>query len=253
MGIAALFRSGNVPIYRVVLFCDGLLHGVIKLDIIRGYDRDLAVLHVGHVADVLYYRGDVACDEIAALTVAYKQRCILARGNEMLRLVNTHDTQRIRALDAAQDLENRLEEISGLGIVKCNELSHDLSVGLGFKRIALRNKIIAQLNVVFDYAVMNDGYLAAQMRVGVYIIRLAVSGPSGMTDAHLAFDALAALNNVAENLEAALCLFYPELPVSGDDRYSGRVIAAVLKSFKPVKQYGSRLIASNKANYSAHN
>ena len=137
MGVAALFRGGDVPVYGVALLLDGLLHGVIEAYSVGGHHGHLAVLHVGDFPCVLDYRGRVACDEIAALAVADKQGSVLSRGDEMLRLIGADNAQRISALDAAQHSEHRLEHIIALGIVIRKKLGHDLGVGLGFELITV--------------------------------------------------------------------------------------------------------------------
>ena len=204
--ITALFGRGNIPVDRVVLFFDGLLHCIIKLHLIGGDDGYLAVLHIRNVARVLYYRGDVACYVVAALAVADKQRRILARGDEMLRLVNAQYAQRIRALDAAQHAEHRFKRIAALGIVERNELANHLGVGVGDELIAVGYKKIAQLDIVFDYAVVNNGDLAvaAEMGMGVDVVRLAVRCPACVADADRALDAFAALDHIPEHLQASL-------------------------------------------------
>ena len=206
MGIAALFSRGNIPVDRVVLFFDGLLHGIVKLHLVGGDDGYLAVLHIRNVARVLYYRGDIACYVVAALAVADKQRRILTRGDEMLRLVNAQYTQRIRALDAAQNAEHSLKRIAALGIVERNELAYHLGVGIGDEFIAVGYKKIAQLNIVFDYAVVNNGDLAvaAEMGMGIDVVRLAVRCPACVADADGALYAFAALYHIPEHLQAAL-------------------------------------------------
>ena len=83
------------------------------------------------------YCRHIAGNEIAALAVADEKRCILACGDEMLRLVYAQYAQRIRALDAAQNAEHGLERIAAFGIVKSDKLCHDLGIGLGSERIAL--------------------------------------------------------------------------------------------------------------------
>ena len=200
-------------------------------------------------------RRNVARYEVAALAVAYEQGRILSCGDEMLRLVGAEDAESVSALDAAQDSEHRLKAASALLVVVGDKLRHDLGVRLGAEHIALGAQEVPQLDIVFDYSVMHDGDLAvaAQMRVSVYIVRLAVGRPTGVPDADRTLDAFAAVYNVAQDLEPALGFFDLKLSFPGQHGDAGRVVASVLKPLKPVEQYGSRLLCAYKANYSAHN
>ncbi len=203
----------------------------------------------------MFYDGShVTCNEIAALAVTDEQRRILACSDEMLRLVDAQYAQRIRALYTAQHAEHSLERVAAFGIIKRDELSHDLGIGLGSEVIALRDEKIAKLDIVFDYAVVNYGDLTvtAQMRVSVNVVRLAVRRPACVSDADGTVDAFAALDHITQYLKAALGLFYSELFVIGYNCDAGRVIATVFQSLKSVKQYGYCLLASYEANYSAH-
>ena len=124
----------------------------------------------------------------------------------MLRLVNAQYAQRVSALDAAQNAEHRFKRIAALGIVERNELAYHLGVGIGDEFIAVGYKKIAQLNIVFDYAVVNNGDLAvaAEMGMGIDVVRLAVRCPACVADAYGALYAFAALYHIPEHLQAAL-------------------------------------------------
>ena len=89
--------------------------------------------------------------------------------------------------------------------------------------------------------------------MGVYIIRLTVSGPTSVADAERALNAFAALDDIAEHLEAALCLLDLKLMLGRDNGNACRVIASVLKSFQSLQEYGSCLFFAYEANDSAHN
>ena len=254
MGIAALFGGGDIPVDKMVLLLNRLLHAVIDLHAVFRHNCDLAVLHVGNVTGVLDYRRNIGGNEIAALTVAYEQRCILACCDEAIRAVGADDAQRICTLDAVQHLEHGVEYIAAPSVIVRYQLSDDLGVGLGAEFIALGDQKIAQLYIVFYNAVVYDGYLAvaAELRVSIYIVRLAVGRPAGVTDAESAFDALAALSYIAEYPQTPLCLFDLELMPWRDNGNARRVIASVLKPFQPLQQYGGCLFFSDEANDSAH-
>ena len=116
------------------------------------------------------------------------------------------------------------------------------------------DKEVLDLDVVFNDAVVNQRYFAllAGVGVGVYVVRLTVRRPAGVSHADKAVDTFAAVDHRAENLQAAFGFFDLQtrtLRQNGDAR---RVVAAVFKPLKPVQKYRCRLFAACKAYYSAH-
>ena len=182
-----------------MLLLNGLLHIVIHLNAVGSDNRNLAVFHIGDVACMLYYCRNIGGNKVAALTVAYEQGCVLACRNESVGAVGADDAERIRALKAVKCLKHGVKNIATLVVIVGKELGNDLGIGLGAEFIAATFEKIAQLDIVFDYTVVNDRHLTvtAQMRMGIYIVRLTVSCPTGVAYAECTLDALAALNYIA--------------------------------------------------------
>src|SRR6266700_2160625 len=63
-----------------------------------------------------------------------------------------------------------------------------LGIGLGSEFRALLLQLLAQLAEVLDDAVVHDRQPVGGMRMGVVLVRPAVSGPSGMADADHALE-----------------------------------------------------------------
>ena len=103
MLVAALFRGGDLPVDVMVLLFDGQLHRVIDLHAVAAQNGDLAVFHVHNVARVLDERRHVGGNKVLALAEADEQRCVLARGIDVVGIVRAEDAERIRALDPVQD------------------------------------------------------------------------------------------------------------------------------------------------------
>ena len=245
--VAALFRGGDLPVDVVVFLFDGQLHGVEELDAVAAEDGDLAVLHVDDVTGVFDQRRHVGGDEILALAEAEQQRRVLARGVDMIRIVRAEDAEGVRALDPVQDHVQSVRDRRDLGQAHAvfHELRDDLRVGLRGELHALLLQKFADLEIVFDDAVMDDGDLAVlgDVRVGVDIVRFAVGGPAGMADAERAGQLCAAVGLGDQVLQTALGLFDLQNAVLLHADARG-VIAPVLQTRKALQQNGRSLISA---------
>ena len=141
-----------------------------------------------------------------------------------------------------------------LVVVEFQQLRHDLGIGLGLEPDALTDQKFLDLDVVLDDAVVDDGELAVFTHVGVGVddIRRAVRRPAGVAKADAAFNVRAAMDLVAEDLQAADGLSHLQFLLRGNDGHARGVIPAVLKMRKPVQQDGRRLFLTNESNDSAH-
>ncbi len=114
------------------------------------------------------------------------------------------------------------------------------------------DQFVAELFVILDDAVVDHGQFAGAVcvRMGVFIVGNAVSGPARVTDA----DGGSWWLFVEQRLqigELADCFHDVEAPVL-DDCQSGRVIAAIFQAPQLRKQYGSSLERAQVTNDSAH-
>ena len=236
--VAALFRGGDLPVDVVVFLFDGQLHGVEELDAVAAEDGDLAVLHVDDVTGVFDQRRHVGGDEILALAEAEQQRRVLARGVDMIRIVRAEDAEGVRALDPVQDHVQSVRDRRDLGQAHAvfHELRDDLRVGLRGKLHALLLQKFADLEIVFDDAVMDDGDLAVlgDVRVGVDIVRFAVGRPAGVPDAGSAVQQRAVFRHRGKIFKPALALCNVQHAVFCHADACG-VIAPVLQPRKPLQ------------------
>ena len=237
-----------------MLFLNGDLHGVQNGDAVTGQNGDLAVFHVADLAGVLDEGSHVGGDIAAAVAVAEQKRRVLARCDDAVGAIRTEHPKRIRALDAAQHPAHRLKKVVTFVVVELQKLRDDLCVRFRLEVYALIDEKFLDLHIVLDDAVVDDGEFPARadVRVGVDLARCAVCRPAGMSHADAALEIRAAVNGVAEHLKPPLRLAHLQFMLRRDDRNAGRVIPAVFKSCKPVKQDGSRLFAAHKSNNSTH-
>src|SRR5262245_15266252 len=131
-------------------------------------------------------------------------------------------------------------------------MGHDLGVGLGGKVVSHTHELGFQLEVVFEDAIVNDGYPsgAVTVRVGVVISRPPMGRPPRMaqTDGALhglgLHKSLQAIHSTRAptNFEAGCCL----------DDQPRRVVASVLEPSKSVQQYADSVPRAKVTNDSAH-
>ena len=217
-------------------------------------DGDLAVVQIRHVAGVRDQRGDVRGDEATALAIAQQQRRILARGNKPIRLVRADHAEGIGALDAVKQAVHGVEDVAAVVEVIFQQLGDDLRVGVRAEAHALCQQKFLDLQIVFDDAVMDDGHAAvlADVGMGVDVVRLAVRGPAGVPQADAALDGPAALDQVAQHLQAALGFLHLQHVLRRNDGNARRVVPAIFQPCQPVQQDGRGLFCANITNNTAH-
>ncbi|SCJ17615.1 Uncharacterised protein [uncultured Flavonifractor sp.] len=251
--IAALLRSGDLPVHVVLLLVHRLEVGVvIDLDAVGGEYGNLPVVQIVDLTGVLDDGGHVAGQEVEALPQAQNQGAVLPGGDEPVGTVGADDAQGIGAVDAVEHLGQSLQNVAP--VVVLQQLGHHLGVGLGDELHALGLEELLNLHVVLDDAVVDHRDVAAlaDLGVGVDVGGCSVGGPAGVAQAHGAVDGRAAVHHVGEHLEPALGLGHLE-PLAfrphGDAR---RVIAPVLQTAQAVQQNGRRLFSSNISYNTAH-
>jgi hypothetical protein len=253
VGVAALFRGGDVPVDEGVLLFHRFAQGIEDLDGFLGDEGHLAVLHVGDLAGVLDDGGGVGRHKVAALAVTQKQGGVLAGGDEAAGIVAAQDDQRVGALDAVQHLEHGVHDVVGLEIVVLDELDDHLGIGLGLEHHALGDKEFLQLHIVFDYAVVHQRHLAvlAHVGVGVELVGHAVGGPAGVADAGEAVEIRAVMGLFTEIFYLSGGFDHFDL-VFVDHRHAGGIVAPVFKLFQSVQQQRGRLFGACISDYSTH-
>ena len=150
-------------------------------DAVRGYDGDVPV--VGEL-DVtrLGQEGDrIRGDEALALADTDHERALPPRPDDQVGVVAVDDHEGEVAFELPVREPHGLGEIAV--VVALDQVRNRLGVGLGREAVALLDQGRAQLAVVLDDAVENDGYLALVTtgeRVCVLDHDLAVRGPARM-------------------------------------------------------------------------
>jgi hypothetical protein len=134
---------------------------------------------------------------------------------------------------AAHGLEERLTAVAG----HVHEVGDNLGVGVAAKLAAQGPQLGLELDVVFDDAIVHDGDVPRDVRVGVVFARLAVGGPARVADARRAVDGRTR-EGVAEGRELARGAQDVKVRHAIVHGHAGAVIAAVLQPPKALQQDG---------------
>ena len=150
MGVAALFRGGNVPVDVAVSLFDGVHLIVEEADALRRQNGDLPVLHIDDIAGMGDNGRHVRGNEVLSLSAADNEGAVLPGGDEGVWIVGADDTESIGAFDAAQNPAHSLQHVMALVIVELQQLGHHLRVGVRLECHAVAQKLLLDLHIVFD-------------------------------------------------------------------------------------------------------
>ena len=218
------------------------------LDAVRGQFGDVAVFQVNHVARHLEQGRGIGGGVVAGIGNAEQQGRTLAGDNDLAGLLLVDDGDREGADQAAAgDLHGR-EQI-GLVLQRgLDQVGDAFGVGIGGEDVAQRAQFAAQAFVILDDAVMDDGDIARDMRVGVLFARHAVCRPARVGDAsdgryagRRRFE-FGDTTGRADALDGAVA----------DDGQAGRVITPIFELLQAFDQYGNNVVAGGGCDDSTH-
>ena len=159
--------------------------------------RHLAAFEEDHPPGLFEDRRDVRGDELLALAQADGDaaRVADAHRHQSIRLALAHDDDGVRALQTADRPPRRLGHVAVRAVVgEARDQLHDhFGVGVGLELDAFRRQFLAQFQVVFDNAVVDDDEIAVHADVGMGVVfgGRAVRRPARMPDADLPADRVA--------------------------------------------------------------
>ena len=227
--------------------------------VIIGRDRDGAVLaELDGVLGVGDEGGDVRTKEHAVLPDPDDQRGVAATGDDEPRCVNVGEQDGERTFQAAQDGERGGLDVPGvlaLVVFDGEQVGGDLGVRVGDQLDAAGLELVAQGGEVLDDAVVDDGGLAVEgeVRVRVDVVRAAVGGPAGVSQAGVAGQGVATndVDAFDEVAELALGFFYADTfcVIDGD---TGGIVSPVLHPPQCIEPDFQGLLLSYVSNDCAH-
>ena len=113
--------------------------------------------------------------------------------------------------------------------MELQQLGHHLRVCIRLEHNAVAQKLLLDLHIVFNDAVMHqrDPAILTDMGMGVNIIGFAVGSPAGMADAQRPFHIGAAVDHVGKHLKSALGLAYLKALGLRPHRHTGGIVPPV--------------------------
>ncbi len=160
--------------------------------------------------------------------------------------------QRIGAFELGHRGAHGLEQIFLRGEVEVHAMRDHLGVGFRGERVAGLLQLVAQLFVIFDDPVVDDGQaIVRDVRVRVALGRHAVRGPARVRDADLAVRGIR-LDGVLEHLDLADRAQALELGGAVEHGDAGGVVAAVFEPAQSLHQDGDDVALSDGSDDAAH-
>ena len=256
VGVTALFGHAQVPIDVGDLGLDDIAGLVGVLDARRRKLGKLTVLEHHDIAGGVDECDDVGGNVGAGLAHADHNRRVLAGHGDHAGLVGAHGGQTIGAYHVGASLAHGGHQVVRLGIGLFDQMREDLRIGLALKVMAAALQLLAQLGEVLDNAVVDDGDATVAAGVGMSVNdgRLAVGGPTGVTDTAGCVDIdIGKLALQTHNLtHAADDVEVRRGTLAHLERDARGVIAAILHALKACDQDVLCNIRSGVADNSAH-
>ena len=251
MRIAFLVCRALRPFYGFWRFFNAPSVRIEKFRPIRRKVRRFSLSEAHETARVGQKRGNIRGDIRAVGCICGNEWAVAARCVDLIRTVAEYYPEGIRAAKTFGGAAYRRKRIVRLAVIHINEVRRAFCIRVACKCIPCGGKLCAQLKVILDYSVVNEHKVCGGLRVGVCFARRSVSRPARVTDAAAPFDAAHFIDRFGKPA-------YTSDPSDGNDaavardRDTRRVVAAVFKRRKPLKQNARSIPFSCVAYYSAH-
>ena len=190
---------------------------------------DVAFFEEHETARHRQQRRDVRGHEVLVDAETHDHRTTFAREDDALGLGFTDDRQRIGAFELGHRGTHGLEQVLLRGEVEVHAMRDHFGVGFRRERVAGLLELVAQLFVILDDAVVDDGQATQRdVRVRVAFRRHAVRGPARVRDADLAVRGVR-FDRFLEHLDLADRAQSLELGGAVEYGDAGGVVAAVFE------------------------
>ena len=195
----------------------------------------------------------IRCDHVEAFTDANYQRGVLSVCHQHIRLILCNQAQGKSSFHLANCLVQGFLQVVALFVVLADKLSSYLCVCFAFEVNSFFKEFALQFQVVLNQSVVDQGYAACLvlMRMGIQGRWCTVGCPSGVADAHVSSQLLAA--------DQSFQIFYFSYMLSYSNAIlvyycdAGRVISPVLQFFQSFDNNVLWFCTSYEAYDAAHN
>jgi hypothetical protein len=254
VAVGAEFGCAGVHVHGVHFAVHVLAAGVHDPDARELQVDDVAVFQVDDLVGGAGQGQRVGGQEVLVLAHAHHQRRALARAHDAVRFVAAEHGDGVGAMQAAHGILHGFEQVAGIQVV--DQVRDDFGVGLAFEDVARGLEFGAQLIVVLDDAIVDQGnarFVVAQareVRMGVVGGGHAMGGPAGVGDAGEALQLV--LRDLFGQFGHALRAARAAQVAVGVDGDAAGIVAAVFQALQAFDQDRGDVALGDGANNAAH-
>ena len=209
--ITAFFGSADVPVGREVLLLHRMAESVVYVDLIRAQHSDLALFQHRIIEGIAQQSGNVAGEKVFSGAVTDYQRAFLAHGEDLPGKIFEQDGEPVAAAHLLQRPQDGVQRFAVIVVVQ--QLYQHLGVCFAAEFIASFHKVLLELGVVFNDAVVHQADARGAMGMAVYVAGGAVRSPACVPDAAVRGHGRHAVQFFCQNGQPALCFDDPDLIV----------------------------------------
>src|SRR5215469_339762 len=247
-----LFRHDRVPRNLRRRTVDRLTFEVAETNALWGQNSHLAITEKEDAARMLQNGRNIARHEEFTIAQTHHDWGPQPSGHDLVRIFCGNRHQSVGTCHRLDGLPNRFLEWRVLREFFDN-VGDDFGVRLGDKFVAISEKLLFQLDVIFDDTVVhhNDLAGAVPVRMRVFLGGTAVRGPSRVADS---IDALngSGSDRFFKIAEFAWCTPNLEFSVVAYNGDASGIISAVFEALQPIQDQRNDTFGANVADNSAH-
>ncbi len=201
---------------------------------------------------------DVGGQELLVLADADDERAVAARAYQQIGLFAADDGDGVGAVDPLQGQPRRqFEVVPRLNeVVVFDQVRKHFGIRLGAEAVTAQFQFAAQLSVVLDDAVVNDGQHARAVGMGmrVGVVGASMRGPARVADAERAFHEAVIVDGCHQVGELSCLAQHFQRAVFVQDGNARRIVTTIFQFTQAIKQYGSSIgpFGADVANDTAH-
>ena len=250
--VAGLLGHDRIPQDALRRFGDRPAEEIGERHARGGDDRHLLVAEEDDVARVAQNRGNVRRDEEFAVAQADDDRRPVPDGDDFFGIVGRDEHQREQAAHQQERPAHGVLEAVVFHLA-LDQVRDDFGIGLGDERVALPLKLLLQIEIVLDDAVVNDDDLARAVAVRVRVLfgGPAVRRPPRMADAVVAGDRVQAVMT-SSSRDSLPALRRKSMIAVVHHGHARRVVAAVFEPPQSVDEDRDDFLRSDVADNPAH-
>ena len=159
-----------IPLNDLRLLLDLLAIQIVKSDLTRFYTCQLQISDIINISCILQDRRNIRCDIGFSILHTQDHRAVFSRYKDLFRIITEHHCQRIGTTDTHHGMTHCLNRRSAVFLVVIiHQLHSNLRICGRIKRISPAEKLLLQLLVILDNAVMHSCHISVitDMRMGI--------------------------------------------------------------------------------------